>query len=118
MTGEQRRRSGNGPKLVTFAQFEVARESKAAGQIEARFRGVLDDLENTIEVLDDLPRTIALEPDREKLVVTCIAARREISRLRTRSLGDGLRFAQICEDLSARFAAFRRRFEVSEPVTP
>ena len=116
MTIEHRLGSGDGPTIVTFAQFESARDSKAVDKIEARFRDVLNDLKNTIDSLDALPRFVALESDREKLVVTCIAAEREISHLRTLPLRNGLRFTEICDDLSARVASFRRRW--STTVTP
>ncbi len=116
MTDEQNLRSWNGSTIVTFAQFDSARKSKAADQIEARFRDVLNDLENTIDALDTMPRFTALEPDRETLVVACIAARKEISHLRPWSLGDGPRFAEICDDLNARVESFRWR--LSTTVTP
>ena len=110
MADEHQLGAGDGPTVVTFAQFESARDSKAVDKIEAGFRDVLDDNKNTIDSLDALPRSTAFEPDREKLVATFIAAWKEISHLRSRSLGDRLRFKEICDDLSARISSFRRRW--------
>lgn len=113
MTDEHQLGSGDGPTIVTFSQFESARDSRAVDKVEAKFRDVLDALENTIDLLDSLPRFVALESDREKLVVTCIAATREISRLRTQPMRNGPRFAEICDDLSARMASFRSRWSTT-----
>ncbi len=113
MTIEHRVGSEDGPTIVTFAQLESARDSKAVDKIEARFRDVLNDLKNTIDSLDALPRFVALESDREKLVLACIAAEREISHLRTLPMRNGPRFAEICDDLNARVASFRRRWSTT-----
>ncbi len=117
MTDEHKLGSGDGPTIVTFAQFERARGSKAADEIDETFRDVLNDLKMTVDSLDALPRSTAFEPDREKLVMTCIAATREISHLRTQPMGNELRFVEICEEQSARIASFIRRFELSMPDT-
>ncbi len=118
MPDEHRLGSEDGPTIVTFAQFESARESWIAGKIDDRFRDVLDELNTTIDSLDALPRFSTLELEREKLVLTCIAATREISSLRKQPFGNGPRFAAICDDLSTRIASFRRRFALSSDVDP
>ena len=110
--------SGDSSMQIAFSQFASAREWKIAGKIDDRFGDVLDKLKTTIDMLDALPRFSTLEPEREKLVVTCIAATREISNLRKQPFGDGRRFAAICDDLSTRCASFRRQIVLLTDVDP